>query len=147
MLLHSKTNQTGVQRADSEKPILDEAADALEAWIRKAGIVQGPIFRRVRRGDNVGEPLAPAAVRDIVLERAALAGLEPEFAAHSLRSGFVTEAARQNVPLGEAMALTGHASPASLIGYFRAAQSMQSRGAKLIQGGDHNSEQPPREKR
>ena len=68
-LLHSKTNQTGVQRADSEKPILDEAADALEAWIRQAGIFQGPIFRRVRRGDKVGEPLAAAAVRDIVLER------------------------------------------------------------------------------
>jgi integrase len=134
-LLHSKTNQTGVRRADSEKPILDEAADALEAWVRQAAIVEGPIFRRVRRGEKVGEPLAPAAVRDIVLERAALAGLKPEFAAHSLRSGFVTEAARQNVPLGEAMALTGHASPASLIGYFRAVQSMQSRGAKLIQGG------------
>jgi integrase len=135
-LLHSKTNQTGVQRSDSEKPILDEAADALGAWIRQAGIAQGPIFRRVRRGQRVGEPLAPAAVRDIVLERAVLAGLPPEFTAHSLRSGFVTEAARQNVPLGEAMALTGHSSPASLIGYFRAAESMQSRGAKLIQGGE-----------
>ena len=142
-LLHSKTNQTGVQRADSEKPILDDAADALEAWIRRGAIVEGPIFRRVRRGEKVGEPLAPAAVRDIVLERAALAGLEPEFAAHSLRSGFVTEAARQNVPLGEAMALTGHTSPASLIGYFRAAQSMQSRGAKLLQGGDSGSDVLP----
>jgi integrase len=106
----------------------------LEAWIRQAGIVQGPIFRRVRRGEKVGEPLAAAAVRDIVLKRAALAGLPPQFAAHSLRSGFVTEAARQNVPLGEAMALTGHSSPASLIGYFRAAQSVQSRGARLLQG-------------
>ena len=143
-LLHSKTNQTGVQRADSEKPILDEAADALEAWIRQAGIVNGPIFRRVRRGEKVGEPLAAAGVRDIVVKRAALAGLEPEFAAHSLRSGFVTEAARQNVPLGEAMALTGHSSPASLIGYFRAAESMQSRGAKLIQGSNRKSAPPTR---
>ncbi len=131
-LLHSKTNQTGVRRADSEKPILDEAADALEAWIRQAGIAKGPIFRRVRRGEKVGEPLAAAAVRDIVLQRAALAGLEPEFAAHSLRSGFVTEAARQNVPLGEAMALTGHSSPASLIGYFRATEARRSAGATLL---------------
>jgi integrase len=131
-LLHSKTNQMGAQRADSEKPILDDAADALDAWIRQAGIVQGPIFRRVRRGEKVGEPLAAAAVRDIVLERAALAGLPPEFAAHSLRSGFVTEAARQNVPLGEAMALTGHSSPASLIGYFRAAEASRSAGATLL---------------
>ena len=131
-LLHSKTNQTGALRADSEKPVLEEAADALANWIQRANLTEGPIFRRVRRGDNVGEPLSSAAVRDIVRERAALAGLEPEFAAHSLRSGFVTEAARQNVPLGEAMALTGHASPASLIGYFRAAEASRSGGATLL---------------
>jgi integrase len=137
-LRRSKTNQTGALRVDSEKPILDEAADALATWISRAGLKHGPIFRRVRRGEKVGEPLAPAAVRDIVRERASLAGLEPEFAAHSLRSGFVTEAARQNVPLGEAMALTGHASPASLIGYFRAAEASRSAGATLL----HASMQP-----
>jgi integrase len=138
-LLHSKTNQTGAVRADSEKPILEEAADALAAWISRAGLKDGPIFRRVRRGGKVGEPLAPAAVRDIVQERARLAGLEPEFAAHSLRSGFVTEAARQNVPLGEAMALTGHASPASLIGYFRAAEASRSAGASLLRASRASS--------
>ena len=131
-LLHSKTNQTGVRRTDSEKPILEEAADALAVWIARAELTSGAIFRRVRRGDKVGEPLAPAAVRDIVRKRAGLAGLEPEFAAHSLRSGFVTEAARQGVPLGEAMALTGHASPASLLGYFRAAEASKSAGATLM---------------
>ena len=131
-LLRSKTNQSGTHRPDSDKPILDEAADALATWIARAGIADGPIFRRVRRGDRVGEPLAAAAVRHIVRERAALAGLEPDFAAHSLRSGFVTEAARQNVPLGEAMALTGHASTASLIGYYRAVEASQSAGARLF---------------
>jgi integrase len=139
-LLHSKTNQAGSVRPDSEKPILDEAADALAAWIAQARLTQGPIFRRVRRGEKVGEPLAPAAVRDIVLERAALAGLEPEFAAHSLRSGFVTEAAKQHVPLGEAMSLTGHSSAASLIGYYRAAEASQSVGARLFKSaGDPGS--------
>ena len=60
------------------KPIRQEAADALAAWISRAGLANEPIFRRVRRGDKVGEPLPPAAVRDIVRERAALAGLEPD---------------------------------------------------------------------
>ena len=133
-LLHSKTNQTGAQRADSEKPIVHEAADALAAWIAQAGISEGAIFRRIRRGNRVAEPLAPAAIRDIVRERAALAGLAglaPEFAAHSLRSGFVTEAARQGVSIGETMALTGHASPTSLLGYFRAVESTRSTAARL----------------
>jgi hypothetical protein len=38
----------------------------------------------------------------IVKRRAALAGLDGDFSAHSLRSGFMTEAGRQNVPLAEA---------------------------------------------
>lgn len=131
-LLHSKTNQTGELRADSEKPILEEAADALATWISRAGLKDGPVFRRVRRGDKIGEPLAPAAVREIVLARTALAGLEPEFAAHSLRSGFVTEAARQNVPMGEATVLTGHTSSTSLVRYYRAAETRRSAGATLL---------------
>ena len=131
-LLRSKTNQAGQLRPDSEKPILEEAADALEAWIRRSGLTQGAIFRRIRRGETIGEPLAPAAVRDIVKARAALAGLPDTYAAHSLRSGFVTEAARQNVPLAETMALTGHRSPAALMGYFRAAESARSAGARMF---------------
>ena len=131
-LLRSKTNQAGDLRPDSEKPILDEAADALDVWIQRSGLTQGALFRRIRRGETIGEPLAPAAVRDIVKARAALAGLPDTYAAHSLRSGFVTEAARQNVPLAETMALTGHTSPATLVGYFRAAESARSAGARMF---------------
>jgi integrase len=118
-LAYSKTNQAGLQRADTDKPIAGPAAEALRRWLTAAGIRSGPIFRRVRRGGAVAEPLSPAAVRDIVKKRCALAGLPADFSAHSLRSGFVTEAGRQGVPLGETMALTGHRSIASLVGYFR----------------------------
>ena len=90
------------------------------------------IFRRIRRGDKVGEPLSPAAVRDIVKTRAALAGLEDDFSAHSLRSGFVTEATRQGVPIGETMAMTGHASVATVVGYFRSASVIGSKAARLL---------------
>jgi len=47
------------------------------------------------------------AVRDIVKERCALAGVDGSFRAHSLRAGFVTEAGRQNMPLPETMATRG----------------------------------------
>lgn len=43
-----------------------------------------------------------------------MAGLSGDFSAHSLRSGFVTEAVRQDVPLAEAM--TGHRTVQSLMG-------------------------------
>ena len=128
----TKTNQSGDARGENDKPIVNRAADALTAWLEISRIVSGAIFRRIRAGDRIAEPLSPAAVRDIVKARAALAGLPPGFSAHSLRSGFVTEAARQNVPIGETMALTGHSSVATVVGYFRSAQSIESRGARLL---------------
>lgn len=131
-LAQSKTNQTGARRADDQKPIVGSAAQALDAWLAASGVQQGPIFRRVRRGDVIGEPLAAAAVRDIVQERCKLAGLEGEFSAHSLRSGFVTEAGRRNISLGDTMAMTGHASVATVMGYFRAGAAAQSPAARLM---------------
>lgn len=131
-LLRSKSNQSGAERQDSGKPIVGPAADALAAWLNRSGITNGPIFRRIRRGDHVAEPLSPAAVRDIVKARAAVAGLPEDFSAHSVRSGFVTEAARQNIPIGETMAMTGHASVATVVGYFRTASSLGSKAARLL---------------
>ena len=131
-LHRSKTEQAGTNGQDNDKPIVGPAADALDDWLARSRVKSGAIFRRIRRGDKVGEPLSPAAVRDIVKTRAALAGLEEEFSAHSLRSGFVTEAARQGVPIGETMALTGHASVATVVGYFRSASSIESKAARLL---------------
>jgi len=130
-LAHSKTNQSGVDRPKNEKPVAGRAADALTTWLAAATIKAGPIFRRVRRGNVVGEPLSPSAVRDIVKKRCLLAGMEEDFSAHSLRSGFVTEAGRQQIPLGETMDLTGHRSTASVVGYFRK-HSMNSKASHLL---------------
>lgn len=130
-LHRSKTNPHGTDRAENNKPVAGRAAQALQDWIAAAGIQSGPIFRRVRRGGIVAEPLSPAAVRDIVKKRCKLAGLDPAYSAHSLRSGFVTEAGRQHVPLGETMALTGHRSVASLLGYFRQ-DANSSQAARLL---------------
>ena len=134
-LAHSKTNQAGIERGDNDKPVVGRAAEALAAWLSASGIHAGALFRRVRRGDVLGEPLSPAAVRDIVRKRCLLAGLSTEYSAHSLRSGFVTEAARQHMPMAETMALTGHRSTASLVGYHRQGTEA-SRAARLLDPPD-----------
>jgi integrase len=134
-LSHSKTNQNGADRAENDKPIVGRAATALQAWLAAAQIVAGPLFRRVRRGGKLGEPLSAAAVRDIVKKRCVLAGIAEGFSAHSLRSGFVTEAGRQQIPLGEAMAMTGHRSTASLVGYFRHT-ALDGAGSRLLDSGE-----------
>ena len=135
-LHRSKTDQAGTSGQDNDKPIVGPAADALDDWLGRSGVKSGAIFRRIRRGDKVGEPLSPAAVRDIVKTRASLAGLGEDFSAHSLRSGFVTEAARQGVPIGETMALTGHSSVATVVGYFRSASAIGSSAARLLGDDD-----------
>ena len=132
-LHRSKTDQSGTNIQGHDKPIVGPAADAFDAWMARSGVTSGAIFRRIRRGDKVGEPLSPAAVRDIVKTRASLAGLDEKFSAHSLRSGFVTEAAHQGVPIGETMALTGHTSVATVVGYFRSASAIGSKAARLLE--------------
>lgn len=134
-LVQTKTNQEGKLQADSAKPLTAHAAQALAQWLDMSGIRQGAIFRRIRRGERIGEPLDAAAVRDIVRRRCRMAGIVGDFSAHSLRSGFVTEAARQNVSLGDTMAMTGHKSIATVMTYFRAGAALDSPAADLFGEG------------
>ena len=61
-----------------------------------------------------------------------MAGVEGKLSAHSLRTGFVTEAGRQNVSLPETMAMTGHHSVATVMGYFRAEGALGSKVSRLL---------------
>lgn len=132
-LAHSKTNQSGLDQPENSKPVLGQAAEALRSWLEVSGIIEGRIFRRVLKGGHLGSALSAAAVRDIVKSRCLAAGIVGKFSAHSLRSGFVTEAGRQNVPLAETMAMTGHHSVATVLGYFRAESTVNSGAARLLE--------------
>ncbi len=136
-LVHTKTDQMGSQK-NIDKPIVGLAATALRRWLAASGVTEGAIFRRIR-GAVAAEALEPQAVRAIVKRRAALAGLTGDFSAHSLRSGFMTEAGRQNVPLAEAMALTGHRSVQTALKYFQTGAVQQTRAANLL--GGHSREE------
>jgi integrase len=94
----SKTNQSGRKDPRNLKPIQGAAAQALEAWMKELlgfRITHGPIFRRILN-DRIVEPLKDGAVREIIRRRARIAD-QPlgKLSAHSLRSGFVTEAGKQ----------------------------------------------------
>lgn len=131
-LLHSKTDQAGPTAGSTpEKPVLDAAATALADWLQSAQITQGALFRRLW-SDRVGPALSPAAVGEIVQRRTQLAGLTGNFAGHSLRSGFVTEAGRQGVSLPDVMAMTGHRSVAMVLEYFQRGGVTNNPAAKLL---------------
>lgn len=132
-LEHSKTQQTGVTASSTpDKPILDRSADALTAWLDASGIKEGAMFRRLWK-NRVGPALSAAAVGEIVQRRAKRAGLEGDFGGHSLRSGFVTEAGRQGVPLPAVMAMTEHRSVASVVGYFQSGAAEQNPASRLLE--------------
>lgn len=129
----SKTNQSGLDRPENLKPVVGVAGAALAQWLQAAGIAQGPIFRRIYKNGRVGDAaLTALSVNNIVKERCALAGIDGNFSAHSLRSGFVTEAGRQNMALADTMAMTGHQSAATVLGYFRAEAPLANKAARLL---------------
>lgn len=131
-LEHSKTQQAGVAAGSTpDKPIVGRSARALTEWLDAAGVKEGAIFRRVWKA-RVGPALLPGSVATIVKRRAAMAGLEGDFGAHSLRSGFVTEAGKQGIPLPAVMAMTEHRSVASVVGYFQAGQAEDNPAARLL---------------
>lgn len=115
---HSKTQQEVRQSGDIEKPVCGAAAQALRGWLHASGITDGPIFRRVWK-HRLGAGLSPAAVGEIVKRRAKAAGLAGQWAGHSLRAGFVTEAGRRKIPVAEVMAMTEHRQVDTLMGYYR----------------------------
>ena len=132
-LAHSKTNQSATDQPENKKPVLGIAAEALKEWLEMSGITEGRIFRQVRKGGYLGDSLSPASIRDIVRSRCKAAGIEGNFSAHSIRSGFVTEAGRQNTSLAETMAMTGHNSVATVMGYFRNEANLLSKAARLLE--------------
>ncbi|MDH1105154.1 site-specific integrase [Pseudomonas otitidis] len=126
----TKTDTGGLRR---EKPLRGPAALALAAWLEVAPAESGPLFRRIYRGGKVGpQGLSADQVARIVQRRAQLAGLDGDWAAHSLRSGFVTEAGRQSVPLGEVMAMTEHRSVTTVMNYFQAGSLLSSQASQLL---------------
>ena len=134
-LTKSRNPAAGTRAPENFKPIVGEAAVALQAWVNelfRAKITHGSIFRRIH-GGIITDPLKDGAVREIIQRRAKL--VDPplgKLSAHSLRSGFVTESGRQNIPIGEAMALTGHRSVQTFVGYYRRSEVANSAAARLM---------------
>ena len=72
---------------------------ALRQWMDAADIEDGPVFRRIWKSGRLGDKaLSGQAVADIVKRLAERVGLDPQnYAGHSLRSGFATQAAKSKV--------------------------------------------------
>jgi site-specific recombinase XerD len=97
---------------------------ALQAWIAHAQLTEGPLARRISQTGRVLTPLSAQSIALIIRRRvqaAALAGVSVEdFAGHSLRSGFATQAARDGYSTAQIRHVTRHRDPRTLDGYIQA---------------------------
>jgi len=144
-LPHSKTNQLGADDPTNWKPIMGRAEQALDAWLavmRRQGIElqEGAIFRKAYKGTTIAcTGLGTSMIWKMVKARCKLAGLEEAFSPHSLRSGFMTQAGRDKVPLNEAMAMSGHSHVKTAMGYTHVGALQLSHAACLL---DMDSDAP-----
>lgn len=126
----SKTDQEG---KGAPVPVKGRVAHALDHWLTISGIEQGPLFRSIGKGGKIKDkPLSPVDIYRIVRRRLEIAGYDfTQFGAHSLRSGFVTEAGRKNKNLGDVMALTTHKSVTTVMRYYQAGSIINNSAANL----------------
>ena len=97
------------------------AVAALERWLEVVGAA-GAVFRTFDlRGDLTLTRLDPGDVARILRRRAAAASIEANLAGHSLRRGFITNAARKKIPIESIKRVTGQRSNAIVLDYVAAA--------------------------
>ena len=101
---HSKTDQEAQGQViaivrQPESPYCP--VQALQDWLTVAEIERGALFRRMYRSDKVGKNrLSAQSVAMVIKDYAHKAGLDSSrYSGHSLRSGFLTSAARNNASI------------------------------------------------
>ena len=130
MIPRSKTDAAGLGAEISIPP--GRSAEtcpvrALDAWLRASEVRSGPVFRKVTRWGKVSPTrFSPDAVRQVVVKRAAQAGLAgtrlDSITPHGLRAGFVTTAYKNGVPDEAIMEHTRHRSLTVMRSYVRRAK-------------------------
>lgn len=128
LILHlnrSKTDQKG-EGHDVALPFgsnpLTCPVRSFEDWVSAADIKEGPVFRRIDRHENIMDRLSAQSVRLIVKKCCEDVGLDPKrYGAHSLRSGFCSQAARFGKAEHQIMKRTRHKRSNSLQRYIKKA--------------------------
>lgn len=125
-LRRSKTDQEGLGREVAIPRIRGKLCPCrcLSQWLEAARIQDGAVFRAVHCDEQVStRGLSAQSVALIIKRHAQRIGLDQgEFSGHSLRAGFVTNAAKDGASSSSIRAQTGHKTDAILQQYIRNGQ-------------------------
>jgi len=130
----SKTDQEGAGR-DVGLPfgtIQDTCpVRSLRQWLAASGISDGPVFRSVGRYGHVAQRgLHKDSIGKLLKRAAARAGMNVDpLGGHSLRAGYVTQAAMNGVREFVIMKQTGHKTVATLRRYIRSGEIFRENAA------------------
>jgi site-specific recombinase XerD len=133
LALHLGPTKRGNADEGSRVLLIGRPADALTTWLDRAGITSGAVFRAIDRWGRIdATAISGDGVNDVIKRRCRLAGLDPAlFSAHGLRSGYLTQAAQDGVPLPEAMQQSQHRSVQQAAGYYNDAESLMGKAARI----------------
>ena len=136
----SKTDQEGSGRVLFLGPT---AVGRIRAWVRAAGIEEGPLFRRLHRNERVGDAaLSTASIREIIKSRCERAGITGYISGHSLRVGAAQSLAEKGASLVELQNAGRWTSPSMPAHYTQSQQA--ARGAIARLRHHHRPEDPSR---
>lgn len=140
----SKTDQIGAGREIGVPYVAHEglcAVRALQVWLDASGIKEGALFRtfamapKGKTATLSEKRIAPEDVARLVQRVTGKAGISGDFAAHSLRAGFITTAAStKSVSEHDIQRVSGHRSVAILRSYVRKASVLQDCPASAMFG-------------
>jgi integrase len=107
----SKTDQEGQGMEKAVTYGSDPSSCAVRAvrdWLELSGLTEGAVFRPIDRHGNIAaKPLTDFAVATVIKRTAKKAGMAtPKLSGHSLRAGFVTEAAHGGADYIDIMKVT-----------------------------------------
>lgn len=122
---HSKTDQDGEGQviAVPAGKVLKPVA-RLQAWLAVRGGEPGPLFWQIDpQGRLTDLAMSDRSVARLVQKYAERVGLDPEtVAGHSLRAGFLTEAARTRASIAKMQEVSRQKKVDVLLGYVRSAE-------------------------
>ena len=107
----------------------------LRAWLDARGHDEGPLFRRLTRHDELTEhAMSDRAIARIVQRAATAVGLDPrDYGGHSLRAGFLTDAAHARATIPKRQDVSRHKTVAILLDYVRSAEKYEDHaGASFL---------------
>lgn len=134
LIRKSKTDQEG---EGSTRYLAPDTVEHIRRWLEDAGIEKGPLFRSVRKGGNVGGPLAwsgtdpGAAVAVIFKKMADKAGVDLPVSGHSTRVGAAQDMTAAGFGITETMQSGGWKGPQMVGRYTENQRAKRGAAAKL----------------